>query len=107
MKLFRCIRWFSIVLGSQLHCYSTERVWSVSGVKKVSSTLKMTAFWDVAPCSQILTDISEEFGASITMTICTRLHGANIPEDGHLHSRRENLKSHLVYFVPGYSLITC
>jgi hypothetical protein len=72
---------------------------------------KVTAFWDIAPCSPVA--VNQRFGgvyclhnqvalmmeAVNTSERSVNLYGTtrrNIPEGCHLHSRcRENLKSHI------------
>jgi hypothetical protein len=44
--------------------------------------MKYQVFWHVALCSLILTDVSEEFTASIIRATTWRY----IPEDSHLHA---------------------
>jgi hypothetical protein len=69
---------------------------------------KMIAFWNVALCS--LVDISEEITASIisAMEAITSSETSiniyqtacrNIPEGSRLHTRRENVKSHIFFSI--------
>jgi hypothetical protein len=77
---------------------------------KYLPSVKMTVFWDVAPCS--LVELYRHFrGADLMMEAASASETSvnfyqttrrNIPEDSHLHTpRRENLKFHHVtkYFT--------
>jgi hypothetical protein len=73
----------------------------------VRKSVEFRVFWDILPCSQMSTDVSEVRAASIialmmeaartsetsvNIYLTTRQY---IPEDSELHTRRrENLKSH-------------
>jgi hypothetical protein len=62
--------------------------------------MKMTVFWDVAPCTLVVTDVLEVRAASIIRVNFYHTTRRNIPEDSHLHTRRrENLKSHQFDFI--------
>jgi hypothetical protein len=66
--------------------------------------MKMTIFWDVAPCSVVETDrrfrgaiafVMEIVSISETSLNFYQTTWRNIPEDSNFHiRRRENLKSH-------------
>jgi hypothetical protein len=84
-----------------------------------TALLKMTVFWNVAPCSLIETDISEVLTASIITLMMEAVSTSemsvnfykttwrNIPEDSLLHTHHcENLKSHqLKFYQPRNMLI--
>jgi hypothetical protein len=89
---------------------TTSDVQMCSFIVNTMSTLKMTVFWDFAPCSLVKFD--RRFGAIALMieTVYTsetsvkfyQTSRRNIPEDSHLHTRRrENLKSHIFRFICG------
>jgi hypothetical protein len=60
------------------------------------NTVEMIVFWGNAPCG--LVDIAlmmEVQNSSQTSVSCCQTPRRNVPEDGHLHTRRcENMKSH-------------
>jgi hypothetical protein len=67
----------------------------------VAFALKMTVFWDVAPCSLVETgrhfSCPDDGGSKYLWNIGQFLPDY-IPEDSHLHTcRRENLKSHTAF----------
>jgi hypothetical protein len=65
--------------------------------------LKMTAFWDTAPCSLVKED--RRFRGTYSLhrhrtSVSNESNQRYIPESSHLHSRRhENLKSHISWLV--------
>jgi hypothetical protein len=72
--------------------------------------MKMTVFWDVAPCSlaEVYRGFSGDYyliveAVSISETsVNYQATQRNIPEDRHLHTRRqENLKSHRACIMVG------
>jgi hypothetical protein len=77
------------------------------GVKN-NIMLKMTVFWDVAPCSLVETDrrfrgvyrLHHQGDKHLWKVGPFLLDWSNIPEDSHLHTRhRENLKSHNIMIL--------
>jgi hypothetical protein len=62
------------------------------------------AFWDIAPYSLVVDDVSDVYTTLSIIRAIKRLYAPwrlwhNIPEGYHLHTHcRENLKSHIVYY---------
>jgi hypothetical protein len=65
--------------------------------------LKITAFWDIAPCSLVEVDRCFRRGTASLIRVSVYFNKTAwcyIPESCHLHTRyHENLNSHYIYFV--------
>jgi hypothetical protein len=67
-------------------------------MREIILAIKVTVFWDVAPCSHVEVDLMMEAvrtsEKSVNFNVTTRRY---IPEYSKLHTRRrDNLKSHIL-----------
>jgi hypothetical protein len=64
--------------------------------------MKMDVFLDVAPCSQLLTDVSEEFTAFIIRVIIYHITRCNVTEDRGFTERKNNVNRKATQNLPTF-----